>query len=76
MVTNKNGQGLLHIVATKKGVRLWNEKGESTEVGVFRYLMERGLDAMAEDEESRSALDVVVASASAGILHIFQRDKC
>ncbi|KAF4628947.1 hypothetical protein G7Y89_g9203 [Cudoniella acicularis] len=62
-VVNRKGQGLLHAAA-KAG------KPE-----IFKYLMEKGLDPMGEDEEDRSALDFATASGCEAILEIFKREK-
>jgi ankyrin repeat protein len=61
-VRSKKGQGLLHIVAR-------NGKAET-----FKWLMEKGLDPLAEDGEQRSAVDVAHASKNKEILDIFRRE--
>jgi ankyrin repeat protein len=57
---NNEGQTLLHIVATKKFRReiYRTRKGplEPDTADTFRFLMEKGLDPMAEDNSQRTAL--------------------
>lgn len=66
-VRDRNGEGLLHVVAKKKV--------EAPTVNAFKYLLEMGLDPSLEDVGERSALDVASASGNTGILELFQRDK-
>jgi ankyrin repeat protein len=75
-VKDGRGQSLPHVLAKKKYSELppmWKEEGESKEVKVFRWLMEKGLDPMDEDEEQKTTLDLAAASGNMEILGLFQR---
>jgi ankyrin repeat protein len=74
MLNNKR-QNLLHMIALQKAIRGKTQQGdESTEICVFRYLMGKKLDSMAEDNESRTPLDIAVANGNVGVLEMFKRD--
>lgn len=60
--------------ANGEGAVIKEYKGAEGEAGLFKWLMEvKGLDPLAEDRNSRSALDVATASGCTGILGLFQR---
>jgi hypothetical protein len=62
-------KGMLQEGAGVKGY-----KGVNGKAGLFKWLMEvQDLDPLAEDIESRSALDVATASGCTGILELFRR---
>jgi ankyrin repeat protein len=58
----------------REGAGVKGYKGVNGKAGLFKWLMEvKGLDPLAEDRESRSALDVATASGCTGILELFRR---
>jgi hypothetical protein len=58
----------------REGAGVKEYKGVNGKAGLFKWLMEvKGLDPLAEDIESRSALDVATASGCTGILELFSR---
>jgi ankyrin repeat protein len=58
----------------REGAGVRGYKGVNGKAGLFKWLMEvKGLDPLAEDRQSRSALDVATASGCAGILELFRR---
>ncbi|RDL35865.1 uncharacterized protein BP5553_06477 [Venustampulla echinocandica] len=48
---------------------------EMFSVDAFKYLMEKGLDPMMEDNKGKSALDCATASSNADILKLFKREE-
>ncbi|KAJ5094572.1 hypothetical protein N7456_010433 [Penicillium angulare] len=66
------GTSLLHLLASKS-----DRRSEFREVYpvLFKYLMERGLDHMREDAQSRTSLDVAVACGNEPILKLFERKR-
>ncbi|KAF9877412.1 hypothetical protein CkaCkLH20_05112 [Colletotrichum karsti] len=58
-VRRNDGQGLLHVAAEGHHVR-------------FKTLLDRGLDALAEDNNRRTALDVAAACENVGVLNLFK----
>jgi hypothetical protein len=76
-VQNNMKQGLLHVLAKKKGSPI-TEKDENGVIGdghggVFKWLLERGLDPLAEDMEMRTCLNLAAGSGSERILRILRR---
>lgn len=69
------GQSLLHVLAARgpTGARRRLEREQVPEVGCFRYLMEKGVDAMLEDARQRTAVDVAAATGNEWILGMFRR---
>ncbi|KAH6664858.1 ankyrin repeat-containing domain protein [Halenospora varia] len=71
--TNNEGETLLHICAK------WDLESSrqhiSEAVDSFKFLMGKGLDPMAEDQNQRTALDVAAAYGHNDILALFQRDS-
>jgi len=56
----------------REGAGVKGYKGVNGKAGLFKWLMEvKGLDPLAEDIESRSALDIATASGCTGILELF-----
>jgi ankyrin repeat protein len=82
------GRTLLHVLGRKVEVAEQPQQGdkrdaEAEEVAVetpldvvdcFKFLMEQGLDPMAEDMNLSTALDVAAAYDNKGILELFKRD--
>ncbi|PMD49652.1 uncharacterized protein K444DRAFT_481502, partial [Hyaloscypha bicolor E] len=69
-IVNAKGEGLLHACA-KGGESPARTYGADR---ISQWLMEvQDLDPLAEDIESRSALDVATASGCTGILELFRR---
>ncbi|CAH0023752.1 unnamed protein product [Clonostachys rhizophaga] len=71
---NNAGETLLHVVArtdpqTKRNQNMVTPVIESR----FRWLLDQGLDPMAEDEKSRTCLDVAAAKENTKILAMFKR---
>jgi len=64
-VRDHSGRTLLHIVARHNTPRA---------VDRFKYLMNKRVDAMQEDEERRTALDVAAAYGNQGVLELFERE--
>ncbi|CAH0027241.1 unnamed protein product [Clonostachys rhizophaga] len=65
------GQSLLHLAAGRgDDVRYQEGRG----LGRFRYLMGKGLDILAEDDQHRSALDFAAASGAEDILEYVRRE--
>jgi ankyrin repeat protein len=72
-VVNTRGQSLLHIVATKD----YSSEGcdfEPERLPRFKFLVGKGLDALKEDNEHRTALDVAAANNAEDILKWFTAD--
>ena len=70
------GQTLLHIVATKRyNERFSHFQGDQAGrvAELFKYLMELGLDPMAEDGQQRTSLDVAAACGNERVLKLFER---
>ncbi|MCJ1255632.1 hypothetical protein MMC24_003449 [Lignoscripta atroalba] len=68
---NKKGEGLLHVLGTQSYPR--SSSAEEDVVDIFKYLMDKRLDPMMEDEEQRTSLDVAAACENTAILELFQR---
>ncbi|KAK7222671.1 hypothetical protein V2G26_010674 [Clonostachys chloroleuca] len=66
------GQSLLHLAAGR-GDDVQYQKGRG--LGRFRYLMGKGLDILAEDDQHRSALDFAAASGAEDILEYVRREQ-
>jgi ankyrin repeat protein len=66
---NKDGENALHIIA-KRG-KHYPRKPEY-ERKMFEFMLEKGLDLLAEDRKSRSSLDVAAACEQKEILELFQ----
>jgi hypothetical protein len=66
---NKNGENALHIIA-KRG----NDypRRPENEGRLFQFMIEKGLDPLAEDGRSWSGLDVAAACEQKEILELFQ----
>ncbi|CAG9990794.1 unnamed protein product [Clonostachys byssicola] len=65
------GQSLLHVAAGRGEDARYHEGGG---LGRFRYLMGKGLDVLAEDDQHRSALDFAAASGAEDILEYVRRE--
>ncbi|KAJ4294202.1 hypothetical protein N0V90_007892 [Kalmusia sp. IMI 367209] len=63
---DKQGRGLLHIAARSV------EKNAATR---FELLTRKGLDAVMEDEQKRTALDVAAACDNQKVLRLFDKDN-
>ncbi|KAJ4356516.1 uncharacterized protein N0V89_004550 [Didymosphaeria variabile] len=63
---DKQGRGLLHFAAR------WTGKNRATR---FELLVNKGLDAMIEDERKRTALDVAAACDNQSVLKLFDKDN-
>ncbi|KAE8454120.1 hypothetical protein EG329_005044 [Mollisiaceae sp. DMI_Dod_QoI] len=72
---NEEGEGVLHVVAKKKQNEIITHLAKSNVVDTFRFLMEKGLDPMVEDNNQRTALDVAAAYGNDAVLALFKRDK-
>lgn len=70
---NNAGSSLLHLLASKKIGSPWVEHGLQKVVERFKFLMDLGLDPMAEDGRQRTSLDVAAACGSEHILKLFER---
>lgn len=73
LATNESGQSLLHVVAadvTREYDSFHHYPGRR--VARFRFLISKGLDALAEDNEHRTALDIAAALGVQDILDIFK----
>jgi ankyrin repeat protein len=69
---NKKGQSLLHIVAADQTQEQSKDNNcQGRRVARFRFLLSKGLDAMAEDEEHHTALDTAAAQDNQDILGLF-----
>ena len=66
---NKDGENALHIIA-KRG-KDYPRKPEH-ERRLFEFMIEEGLDPLAEDGRSRSSLDIAAACEQKEILELFQ----
>ncbi|CAH0058017.1 unnamed protein product [Clonostachys solani] len=66
------GQSLLHVAAARGDDERRREKGRG--LGRFRYLMGKGLDILAEDDQHRSSLDFAAASGAEDILEYVRRE--
>jgi ankyrin repeat protein len=66
---NKDGENALHIIA-KRG-KDYPRKPEH-ERRLFEFMIEEGLDPLAEDRRSRSGLGVAAACEQKEILELFQ----
>jgi hypothetical protein len=64
-VRDWRGRTLLHVVARHNTARA---------VERFKYLMKKTVDAMLEDGERRTALDVAAAWGNGGVLELFERE--
>jgi ankyrin repeat protein len=65
------GQSLLHLAAGR-GDDVRYQKGRG--LGRLRYLMGKGLDVLAEDDQHRSALDFAAASGAENILEYVRKE--
>ncbi|KAJ5635238.1 ankyrin 2-3/unc44 [Penicillium longicatenatum] len=75
-VSNDEGTTLLHLLATIQTP--WSgpcepKNVENAVVGRFKYLMELGLDPMAEDAQQRTSLDIAAAYGSEHIIKLFKQ---
>ena len=66
---NVDGETALHVIARRE--KTYFTKPEH-EAGLFQFIMGKGLDPLAEDNSSRSALDVAVACEKSSIVELFQ----
>ena len=64
---NEKGETLLHVVAGNV-TTFWRHQ-----VPRFRFLMEKGLDPVAEDGSQRTPLDVAAGVGANDILELFRR---
>ena len=67
---NHAGENALHVVGRREKTSYATAEHEKE---LFKMLMDRGLDPLAEDAQGRSALDVAAACEQKGILELFQR---
>lgn len=74
---NGKGQNLLHLIAGKEEFRdgYRGEREKDPDVQIFCHLMVEVLDAMSEDDEQRTPLDLAVAAGSQKIPGLFERKK-
>ncbi len=77
---NAEGETLLHIVARRsagEGERVNDERAQLNRdtVTVFKILLDKGLDARAEDHRQRTPLDIAAACGNEGILALFARNE-
>lgn len=71
---NNANSSLLHLlVAIKVDTRFGSESTPVVIVERFKYLMDLGLDLMAEDARQRTSLDVAAACGSEHIQKLFER---
>ncbi|RBR24477.1 uncharacterized protein FIESC28_02673 [Fusarium coffeatum] len=70
-IFNNERQSLMHIVAAK---RVSDEDLKWTRLRTFEYLMGKGLDALAEDINGQTALDIAAAVGAEDILAHFKAD--
>jgi len=73
-VTNNEGETLLHLSAKKSSHRYHHGRISDT-LDTFKFLIEKGVDPMAEDKYQRTALDVAAAYNNDAILSLFKRDQ-
>ncbi|KAK6507157.1 hypothetical protein TWF481_005605 [Arthrobotrys musiformis] len=66
---NKAGETLLHVVASDPKSH-WPKRAARR----FKFLLEKGLDVTAEDNQHRTALDVAASQGAQDILDLFSRD--
>ncbi|KAI9150126.1 Solute carrier family 40 member 1 [Paramyrothecium foliicola] len=69
------GETLLHVVARFERLRCSEAflERERAMVACFRWLLEQGLDPLAEDDQSRACLDIAAVKGNKDILKIFER---
>jgi ankyrin repeat protein len=68
-VRNNDGETALHVIARK-------EKGYiESDRELFRFMVAKGLDPLAEDGKGRSSLDVAAACGKNRILDLFQYES-
>ena len=75
---NNNGETALHVVAKRKPVTVYKpnlEVEEMHDAKLFKFLMTKGLDPLAEDDKGRSALDVAAVCGKGRILEIFRHGR-
>ncbi|KAF4447823.1 hypothetical protein F53441_8689 [Fusarium austroafricanum] len=73
-VENAKGQSLLHVVAGNDS-KCGRGETQSRRLRRFQFLMEKGLDALEEDVEHRTALDVAAANEAEDILALFKAEQ-
>ncbi|RDL35394.1 uncharacterized protein BP5553_07325 [Venustampulla echinocandica] len=73
MLINSAGQTLLHVVAADSGHDTSRGGHQGRRASRFKFLMEKGLDPMQEDDKQRTALDVAAALKNEDILQLFKR---
>ncbi|KAK6521321.1 hypothetical protein TWF506_001545 [Arthrobotrys conoides] len=66
---NNAGETLLHVVAAE-AKSYWPKRAARR----FKFLMEKGVDVTAEDDQHRTALDVAANQDAQDILDLFSRD--
>ncbi|CAH0045009.1 unnamed protein product [Clonostachys solani] len=74
-VTNSSGDTLLHVVSsTQKPSEQASEQAHISELMVsrFRWLLEKGVDPMAENDRQQTCLDIASASGNEAILSLFE----
>jgi ankyrin repeat protein len=72
--TNNEGQTLLHVIPNHVAYPGREDKSNGNEaVDTFEFIMEMGVDPMAEDIFQRTALDVAAACGNRAILALFRR---
>jgi ankyrin repeat protein len=69
LAQNKDGENALHVIA--KRAKDYPRKAEH-ERRLFEFMLEKGLDPLAEDGRSRSSLDFAAACEQKEILELFQ----
>lgn len=73
LTRNNQGQTLLHIIPKQRSsLGSWLNREA---VDTFKFLMEEGVDPMAEDSSQRTALDVAAAVGCKVVLNIFKREN-
>ncbi|KAF2468345.1 ankyrin [Lindgomyces ingoldianus] len=69
-VLNNDGETLMHIVAAGRGCSVIG-----TSVQRFKFLVDKGLNVMAEDKRQQTPLDLAAASNEEGILALFSQGE-
>lgn len=68
---NEDGETALHVIARSTEEDRFYSKGDHDKT-LFKFLIGKGLDPLAEDKRGRSSLDVAAACGKKDILDLFQ----
>lgn len=72
---NDTLETVLNVIAQRPKESHYTVLAQSHDTKLFKFLMSKGLDPLAEDARGRSSLDVAAANGRSEILELFQQKK-